>query len=461
MPATLLGDLIAGGHYEAAKREAQRYSAGDLVQMLFALVPQHRVLAFRLLPKDMAIAVFELLRPVDQADLVQAMDKPDVAALLAELEADERVRLFEELPAKVAKRLIAGLEGRERDAVDLLLGYPEDSAGRFMNVRFLVVRDSVKVADAIAAIKASHLEDRQLEMVFVIDAQRAYRGFVSPARLIQSDPQRPITDVMQGGNLAVPAWQNVDLAARLLSANQLPAVPVVDNEGRLVGDITFDDVIDRIEEEASAEMLARGGIGSGMLSRDQVWSSRLVQGPIAYAIRLRLLCLVITLIGGLIVGGVIEGFEEVLESLAFTAIFIPLVMDMGGNVGTQSTTVFARGLAWQQIDIKRYGGYLLRELRIGVVMGLVLGSVAGVVAYLWQGVPNGYPQLGLAVGLSLFAVVVLGAMLGALLPWVLLRLGFDHGPAADPFITTIKDFSGLLLYFYLVTQLLGVDALAA
>jgi magnesium transporter len=459
MSATTLKDLIATGHYEAAKREAERYGAGDLVQLLYALLPQQRVIAFRLLPKDTAMDLFDLLRPADQAELVQAMDRPEVAGLLAEMEADERVRLFEELPAKVAKRLIAGLEGRDREAVDLLLGYPEDSAGRFMNVRFLAIRNNVTVAEAIQAVKASHLSDSQLEILFVIDAQRGYRGYVRPAALIQADPHRLVSDLMQGATLAVPAWQNIDLAARLLSAHQLPAVPVVDNEGRLVGDITFDDVIDRIEEEASAEMLARGGIGSSMLSRDQAWSSRLVEGPIIYAIRLRLLCLVITLIGGLVVGGVIEGFEEVLESLAFTAIFIPLVMDMGGNVGTQSTTVFARGLAWQQIDIKRYGGYLLRELRIGVTMGLVLGSVAGVVAYYWQGVPNGYPQLGLAVGLSLFAVVVLGACLGALLPWVLLRLGFDHGPAADPFITTIKDFSGLLLYFYLVSQLLGVEAI--
>lgn len=458
MPATLLSDLIAGGHYEAAKREVQRYSSGDLVQMLYSLPPQHRVMGFRLLPKDTAMDVFDLLRPADQADLVQTMDKPEVAGLLAEMEADERVRLFEELPAKVTKRLIASLEGRDRAAVDMLMGYPEDSAGRYMNVRFLAVRDSGTVSDAIDAVKTSHLSDSQLEIVFVIDAQRVYRGYVRPARLIQSDPQRPIMDVVQGGNLAVPAWQNVDLAARLLSANQLPAVPVVDNEGRLVGDITFDDVIDRIEEEASSEMLARGGIGTGLLTRDEAWSSRLAKGPIIYAIRLRLLCLVVTLIGGLVVGGVIEGFEEVLETLAFTAIFIPLVMDMGGNVGTQSTTVFARALAWQHIDLKNYGAYLFRELRIGVIMGIALGSVAGIVAYFWQGVPNGYPQLGMAVGLSLFAVVVLGACLGALLPFILLRLGFDHGPAADPFITTIKDFSGLLLYFWLVTQLLGGEA---
>jgi magnesium transporter len=456
MPATILHDLITGGQYDAAKLEAQRYSAGDLMQLLYALDPHQRVLGYRLLPKDTAMAVFDLLRPVDQAELIQAMEHPEVSELLDELEANERVRLFEELPAKVAKRLIAGLAGRDRDAVDLLLGYPEDSAGRFMNVRFLVVRDSVTVADAIQAVKASRLSDRHLEIIFVIDAQRAYRGFVSPARLIQSDPERSIIDVMQGANLAVSAWHNVDIAARLLRANQLPAVAVLDKEGRLVGDITFDDVIDRIEEEASTEMMARGGIGTGVLSRDEAWSSRLVQGPILYAIRLRLLCLVVTLIGGLVVGSVIESFERVLESSAFVAIFIPLVMDMGGNVGTQSTTVFARGLAWQQIDTQRYGGYLLRETRIGALMGVVLGSVAGLVAYLWQGIPNGYPQLGLAVGLSLFAVVVLGAVLGGLLPWVLLRLGFDHGPAADPFITTIKDFTGLMLYFFLVTHLMGV-----
>ncbi|MEN9276479.1 MAG: magnesium transporter, partial [Gloeomargarita sp. GMQP_bins_5] len=260
----------------------------------------------------------------------------------------------------------------------------------------------------------------------------------------------------RGQDTAVTVTTPALQAAKRLKELDLPAIPVVDSEGRLVGDLAFDDVLDLIEAEATGAMLAKAGVGK-LLERDQGWSERLVRGPIRYAIQLRIVCLIITLIGGMLVGAVIQNFEEILEAVVAVAIFIPVVMDMGGNVGTQSTTIFARGLAWGHIDIHQYMGYLLRELRIGALMGLILGTAGGLIAWLWQGIPNGVPQLGLAVGLALFTVITLAAVLGALLPWLLLKLGFDHGPAADPFITTIKDFTGLLLYFLLVSWLLGIQ----
>lgn len=456
MRRNVLNDLLQPFALEAAKKEANSIAPAELVQLLMEIEPGKRTLAFRLLDKDKAIRVFEYLRPDDQAELIQAMESPEVMALLEELDVDDRVRLFEELPAKVTKRLIADLSPQAREAVNLLLGYPEGSAGRLMNLRFLTIRSTATVGAALATVRESNLDPGELALIFVIDEARYYRGFVRPVQLIKADPAQSISELLDGAMIAVSATDDELKAVKLLKTYDLPAIPVVDSEGRLIGDITFDDVIDLVEEEATETILEQAGVG-GLLTRDKGWSEKLVRGPILYAIRLRIACLIITLIGGMLVGGVIQNFEEVLESLVFVAIFIPVVMDMGGNVGTQSTTVFARGLAWQHIDIRRYGSYLFRELRIGAIMGLILGTVAGVIAYLWQGLPNGYPQLGLAVGLSLFTVITLAAVLGALLPWLLLKLGFDHGPAADPFITTIKDFTGLLLYFYLVSLLLGFD----
>jgi len=272
-----------------------------------------------------------------------------------------------------------------------------------------------------------------------------------------AEPEQPIQALLQGQDIAVAVTAPELTAAKLLKDNDLPAIPVVDQEGRLVGDLTFDDVLDLLEEEATDVILAQAGVGN-LIKRDQIWSEKLVRGSIRYAVQLRIACLIITLIGGMVVGGVIQHFEEVLEAVVAVAIFIPVVMDMGGNVGTQSTTVFARGLAWQQIDIRRYGSYLFRELRIGAIMGFILGVSGGLIAYVWQGLPNNIPQLGAAVGLSLFIVITFAAVLGAFIPWLLLKLGFDHGPSSDPFITTIKDFTGLLLYFYLVSLFLGIAA---
>ncbi|WP_448596870.1 magnesium transporter [Thermoleptolyngbya sp.] len=440
----------------AAKLTANQLSVPELVQSLLEINPPQRVLAFRLLDKDKAIAVFEMLSPEQQVDLIREMADPEILPILEALDPEQRVRLFEELPAKVTKRLLSQLRPTSREAVDLLLGYPEGSVGRRMNLRYLAVREGSKVSAVLASVRESQLGDNELDLVFILDQQGVYRGFVRTVRLIKANPELLIEQLADGRDIAISATAPEMQAARLLKDYDLPAIPVLDGEGRLVGDITFDDVIDLIEEEASSAALAQAGVG-GLLTRDQVWSEKLVRGPIRYAVQLRIACLIITLIGGMVVGGVIQNFEEVLEAVVVVAIFIPVVMDMGGNVGTQSTTVFARGLAWQHIDIRHYGSYLFREFRIGAIMGLILGITGGAIAYFWQGVPNGVPQLGIAVGLSLFAVITLAAVLGALLPWLLLKLGFDHGPAADPFITTIKDFTGLLLYFYLVSLLLGIE----
>ncbi|MBF2074825.1 MAG: magnesium transporter [Synechococcales cyanobacterium C42_A2020_086] len=453
-----LNDLLAYPKaLGAAKLTANQLSISELLRSLREIDPHKRVLAFRLLEKEKAIAVFDALYPDEQATLIQGMTDPEILVFLEALEPDQRVRLFEELPAKVTKRLMSQLSPDSHQAVDLLLGYPEGSAGRRMSLRYLAVRETTAVDAVLALVRESCLRDNELDMIFVIDQQRFYRGFVRTVRLMKADPDLPIAQLIDGRDIAIPATAPEMQAVRLLKDYDLPAIPVVDSEGRLVGDIAFDDVIDLIEEEASAAALAQAGVGN-LLGRDQAWSEKLVRGPIRYAVQLRIACLIITLIGGMLVGGVIQSFEEILEAVVVVAIFIPVVMDMGGNVGTQSTTVFARGLAWQHIDVRHYGTYLFRELRIGLIMGLILGATGGTIAYVWQGVPNGIPQLGLAVGLSLFAVVTLAAVLGALLPWLLLKLGFDHGPAADPFVTTIKDFTGLLLYFYLVSWLLGIQA---
>jgi magnesium transporter len=455
MRQNVLNDLLQPFALEAAKREANSIPSAELVQLLMDIEPSKRVLAFRLLDKDKALRVFEYLRPEDQAELIRTMESPEVMGLLEWLDVDDRVRLFEELPAKITKRLMAHLSPEARQAANVLMGYPEGSAGRLMNLRLLTVRSNATVGAALATIRESNLDVADLVLVFVIDDKRYYQGFVRPVQLIKADPDQRIADLLDGETIAIRAVDDELKAANLLKTYDLPAIAVVDSEGRLVGDITFDDVIDLVEEEATETILEQAGVGS-LLTRDKGWSEKLVRGPSLYSIRLRIVFLIVTLIGGFLVGGVIERFEETLEAVVAAAVFIPLVMDMGGNVGTQSSTIFARGLAWSQISPPQFLAYLFREVRIGLVMGVILGTIAGVVAYLWQGAPNGIPQLGLAVGLSLTIVITLGAILGASLPMVMLKAGFDHGPGADPFITTIKDFLGLWIYFALVGALIGV-----
>lgn len=245
-------------------------------------------------------------------------------------------------------------------------------------------------------------------------------------------------------------------AARLLQRSDLPLLPILDAQRRLAGVLCFSDAMDVLEEDASEDVYKKAGIGSIVHARDVVRSEKLTSGPISYAVRVRLAFLMVTLAGGLMVGGVIDFFEDTLAAVVALAVFIPLVMDMGGNVGTQSTTIFARGLALGHINLDRFfRTHLLREGLVGLVMAAVIAILAGVIAYFWQGAPNDIPVLGVVVGVALFTAVLTASILGFLLPWVMLKIGVDHAPGADPFITTIKDFTGLAVYFLMAAWLLS------
>jgi len=245
----------------AAKLTANQLSVPELVQSLLEINPPQRVLAFRLLDKDKAIAVFEMLSPEQQVDLIREMADPEILPILEALDPEQRVRLFEELPAKVTKRLLSQLRPTSREAVDLLLGYPEGSVGRRMNLRYLAVREGSKVSAVLASVRESQLGDNELDLVFILDQQGVYRGFVRTVRLIKANPELLIEQLADGRDIAISATAPEMQAARLLKDYDLPAIPVLDGEGRLVGDITFDDVIDLIEEEASSAALAQAGVG--------------------------------------------------------------------------------------------------------------------------------------------------------------------------------------------------------
>lgn len=430
-------------------------SSNKIAELLMDINPEQRPMVFGSLQMEKAMEVFSYLRSEDQAGLISALDPETVINLIRNLEIDDRVSLLDELPEKQAIEIINHLSPEERKSIDVLLSHAEGTVGRMMNPNYLAINGSIKVQEALEAVRRSPLNANELAIIFIVDEQGFYRGFFRTVRLLRCDHHEPVNILLEEDNIAVATADRAERAVKLLEDNDLPLIPVVDGNGKLVGSINFEDAIELVQEEATDTALAQAGVGN-LLSRDKVWSEKLVRGSIWYAIKLRITFLIVTLIGGMIVGGVIENFEGVLAAIPAVAIFIPLVMDMGGNVGTQSTTIFARGLAWDQLNLNNFFAYLFRESRIGITMGLILGAIAGIIAYFWQGVPNDIPQLALVVIVALVAAITLGATLGALLPWMMLKLGFDHGPGADPFITTIQDFVGLWIYFSMATWLIQI-----
>jgi magnesium transporter len=327
-----------------------------------------------------------------------------------------------------------------------------------MRDNFLSVTKGQNVEAALDTVKRSRLAAGLSSLVFVVGEKGSYEGFVRLSSLVRAHASDLVDGMIEGKDFAVRRELDQEQAARQLQMKDVALLPIVDGGNVLVGVLTFDDAMDVLEVETSDDIYYKAGVGDMFNTTDHVRSEKLTQGPIWYAVRVRILFLMVTLIGGLLVGGLIDTFEDVLGAVIALAIFIPLVMDMGGNVGTQSSTIFARGFALGHITMKGFARkHLLREASVGLTMAIGVAVIAGTVAYFWQGVPNDIPQLGIVVGVALFTSVFLASVLGFLLPWAMVKIGVDHAPGADPFITTIKDFSGLAVYFLMASWLIGID----
>lgn len=453
---TVLKHALQQRDLDRAKQNLGTVTADEAATTLRYLPSTERALAFRMLDKNRAIEVFDLFTAEEQIHLLQAMTESQAASVLGALDVDDQARLLDEAPAAVAKRLLAQLSGPERAQVGVLLSYPPDSVGRIASPHYLALRPHHPAAEAIALARRSRLGPEKVTTVFVTTEDRRYVGMVTIAELLQADSHAEIGTLTRLGEVTASTTDDAATAARELQRRNLGALPVLDSEQRMVGTVTFDDAMAAIEADTSETMYRKAGLGDPAHAKETLRSERLTTGGIGYPVRVRIMFLLVTLAGGLAVGGLIEQFEDILAAVVAVAIFVPLIMDMGGNVGTQSTTIFARGLALGHINPKAFSRQLFREVRVGLTMALIIGLLGGGVAYAWQGVPNDIPLLGLAVGLSLFCSVVLATFLGFALPWLLFKMGLDHAPGADPFITTIKDFTGLAVYFGLAAALLGV-----
>lgn len=439
----------------------ENLNPAHIAEFILQLETQNKVRIFKSLSKNAQLDLLKILDEDVEYEILSTQTIAFIYQLVEKMPHDKRVDLLKSFPENKRKEIIKQLAQTEREDILKLSSYKEGTTGAIMTTDYAVITADLTAERALDQLRFEAPEKETIYYAYVIDAQRRLIGTVSLRQLITADKHEKISALMATDFVSVFADESDQKTARMLKEADLLAIPVLDRQARIVGIVTFDDAMQVIEEETSETMFQKAGIAGRSdrdkeRERDLVNSSKLLKGSIWYPIRLRMMFLFVTLAGGFLVGGVIDYFEEVLEAVLVAAIFIPVLMDMGGNVGTQSSTIFARGLALGHIDTNRMFSHIGREVSIGAVMGVALGLIGGLVAWFWQGAPNGIPEIGLAVGIGLAVVVPVATLLGFLLPFILLKLGFDHAPGADPFITTIKDFTGLGLYFYLVAYLIGV-----
>lgn len=424
---------------------------------------KQQVVVFRLLNKENALFVFEQLDTPVQKELLHLLADEMVVELIEELDVDDRVELLDELPAKVASKLISELSPEERKLTNILMGYEPETAGRIMTPKFVAIAKNITVGEALKKIRTHAKGDHEtIYTLYVTDKTKKLEGVLELKDILAADNDVVVADIMNDIVVSVTTGTDQEKAANALREYDLLAIPVVDSEGRMVGIITVDDAMDILEFEAGEDMLDQAGFAD-VAGTEYSRSDILLNGNLWRNWKVRLPFLAIALVGGLAAALLIDGFKNILEQVIILTLFVPLVMDLGGSISSQSSTVFARGFALGQVDVGNFGKRLFREVLIGFSIGVIIGVVAGVVAGVWGHLGDTYDQglwrMGLVVGLSLICTITVASLIGFLTPYLLVRMKVDQVAASAPIVTTIKDLTGIAIYFgfavLFFSQLLG------
>jgi magnesium transporter len=436
--------LLETRQFDAAQALLKPMQSPDVADVIDALPEKLQAVAFRLLPKDEAIEVYEYLPPRVQQTLLEDFKNPEVLDIIDRMSPDDRARLFDELPAKVVRRLSLQLSPAEREATALLLGYPPDSAGRIMTSEFVALRETFTVEQALDRIRHLAETSETIYTLYVLDNSRHLIGTLSLRDLVVAQPERTLQDLMTREIIYVQTDTDQEEAARMVQRYDFLALPVVDRERRLVGIVTIDDLMDVIEAEVTEDIYTAGGV--------QSMGDSYFQTNLFTVARKRVVWLFVLLLTNTGTSAVIKGQEALLEQVVILAAFIPLLIDSGGNVGAQSSTVVIRGLNTDEVRSSQLFTIVGRETVAGLLLGVLLGIAVTIWAYFIQGSWG----VALAVGISLVAISVLASFAGSALPFLFKALKFDPALMSAPFITTAVDVLGVFIYLNVARVILGI-----
>jgi magnesium transporter len=431
-------------------QRARNVHPSDLADVLSALDESIRVRVISELPTEVASSALAEMEATEHPEEMLLAVGPEYAAeLVAELPSDDAADLVAELPAGAREAVLA--EVTDRADVDRLLEYPEDSAGGLMTTNVVTVREDASIGEAIEAIRRQSDENEsQLYQVYAVDASGDLRGIVPIARLIVTTPTRLVREVMEVPSVQVQPEQDQEQVGRLMARYNVAAVPVVDAGGRLLGRITFDDVIDVVEAESTEDILKFGGMAALDAPYLKVAFGRMVRKRAGWLAALFL--------GEMLTATAMAFFEDEIAKAVILALFVPLIISSGGNSGSQASTLVIRAMALGEVQLRDWWHVIRREVATGLVLGTVLGTIGFFRITLWHAITGIYGQHYLLVALTVFGsligVVTFGTLTGSLLPFILRKLGFDPASASAPFVATLVDVTGLVIYFTVASLIL-------
>ena len=445
-------ELAARKQYRQLKELLSEMNEVDIAEFLDELEPEQQVVVFRLLPRQLAAEVFTYLEDSeDQEKLIGALSDNELRAMLDELYVDDAVDIIEEMPANVVSRMLRNTDAATRSQINQLLNYPEDSAGSIMTTEFIYLHPNATVQESFARIRQVGL-DKETVYTCYVTQRRKLLGVVTVKRLLMASYETRISDIMETNLLSVHTHEDKEEVAQLFTKYDLYALPVLDMDERMVGIITFDDVMDVMEEETTEDFEKMAAI----LPSDKPY----LKTSVVETWKSRIPWLMMLMLSSTFTGIILTKFESALAACVVLTSFIPMLTGTGGNSGSQSSVAVIRALSLDEVEFGDMVAVIWKEIRVAVLCGVCLAGANFVKMMLvdrWlMGNPDVTPMVAAVVCLTLVGTVICAKVVGCMLPMAAEKVGIDPAVMASPFITTVVDALSLLIYFGIATQLLGI-----
>jgi len=443
-------ELIQRKDYATLREAFSDMDPPDIAEVIEDLPPEDSGVIFRVLPRDTATQVFEYLPLDQQTEVVETLGTGQMAGVFNEMAPDDRTRLFEELPAEVTKRALSTLSPDQLKIARNLLGYPEGSAGRFMTPKYLSVRPDWTAREALDYIREHGQGIETLNVVYVTDDKGVLLDDLRLPILVLAKPEKKVSELNDASLVSIPATATRDEVVATFEKYDRVALPVTDSRGVLVGMITVDDVLDVAEQKATEEIHGLGGV--------EALEAPYLDVSLGSMVKKRGGWLSALFLGEMLTATAMSAFEDEIAKAVVLSLFLPLIISSGGNSGSQATSIIIRSLALREVKLRDWWRVASREVASGVALGCLLGSIGFLRIVIWAkafhlyGVH--YILVAITVGLSLIGVVLYGNLVGSMLPFLLRRLGFDPAKASAPFVATLVDVSGLIIYFTVASMIL-------
>ncbi len=432
-----IDELIDQKKWESIKQIWAQNKPEDIADILKSLSVTNVVVAFRLVPKDKAADVLAELDPAQQEYILTHIIDSHIKELLEEMPPDDRTSVFEEIPGQLKQKLLNLLSPEERKESLALLGYPENSVGRLMTPDYVVVKPDWTVEKAIRHIKKVGADAETINMIYVEDDNLKLLDDIPIRRFLLAESKSKVSDIMDGEFVCLHADDDQEEAYKIIKKYDLNVLPVIDNEGILIGIVTVDDILDVLEEETTEDFQKSSAIVPVEEKYYTASVFRLYTKRIGW--------LMILLLTDFFSSTIIAHYQDSLKAVIALAFFIPILIDSGGNIAAQSSTLIIRALATGSLTVKKWFLVVKKELVVGIMIGLSLGIILYVRGFFWRGGPT----IGLVVAMSMFAITIWSNLLGSLLPIILTRFKLDPAVISSPLLTTVVDSTGLLIYFTL------------